>query len=1353
MSDAILYESNEVSFSTYGLGPLSEATKVHVTEERNGIFTLEMVYPTNGPHFKELKNNRIIKAHAGHNLRNQRFRISKVGKEFRQNGQRYVTVFAFHVSQLAEDLAMKPIVHILTLNCQEALTVWKGAILDSNPFMVSSDITTIASTNWHIKDVQNPRQALGGVRGSILDKYGGEYKFDNYHISLLKQRGKRANTVIAYGRNLTDLQQEESIMNTYTSVYPYAIYTENDEEKMITVDGYILDSEHVLKYPNRKVLPLDLSGEFDTENNKPTKAKVKKLAEEYIKNNNVGVPSVSMKIEYIDLTQVLDYKDTAVLEEINLCDELPVYFELFDINTSAKVIRIVWDQLMDRYESVELGHSKPTFSQIVNNIEKQVNQVQTTINEVQIAANGKNMVFRGPDTPTAQSVGDSWYKPNGDDVELYIWDGVTWEFIMSTKPDPKIQEAIDEAKEEAKQAKEDADTAMSKADESNAKAIQAVSEAGFAKDQANQAQILANSVNNQLPAIKADAKAALDAYENMEIGSRNLLLNTSDFSGGVIGPSIEILPPNETYNGNKILRMPKGATGGTASYIDMYSPRTTVNVSAAGQYTLSIYARAENANQIATFHFYSPNTTTRAVTSQGNSSAGVDGGITLRLSTSWQYYWITWTQTETNTGTKAVIIGRIQKAGAGYVDFNSPMLVKGNKAMQWDKSPEDVQVQITNINGELSQKVSQTQFNLLQGTVASQGTQITQNKNDIALKSNQSEVNTLTGRVTAAEGALIVQSGKIEGLITKTDGQTTQLTQLQLTTDGLSSTVANIQVGGENLLSATDTFTGGVIGPSIEILPPNETYNGNRILRMPEGATGGSSPYIDMYSPRTSVIPSAAGEYTLSFYARASVNNRVATFHFYSPNTTTKAVTSQGNTSTAVDGGITLRLTPIWALYWITWTQTETNTGTKVVLIGRIQKSGGGYIDLNSPMFVKGNKAMSWSRSSSELATKTEFSKLEQTVAGIQTTVANKADQTQVTQLANQWTQTTNLANEHTGQIANLGNQITLEVNTLTNNKADKTQLTLLQDQINLKVQKGDTISQINLEAGKTLIQTNSLILSAATVTFTGSAFIPAASIVNLNAEKITTGTLNAANVKIINMDASSITSGYLNANRIAAGSITADKLAANAIMVGINSIGNTIKISPTSLNFYTNGVLAAAISDYGIDFWEGNLKIGGIGEAHIESSPGIRGISNQLEYSGSYISWGYKLTSTASSYTMLMYMDPRGKLSEYPGMHVDQTIYLNRELGIKNAFQTLKFTTSYLNSVYHPALLGESRQSGMFFGDRELYLVQNNTYTKMSDIARVVRKLADIGAVQIPTSIRTTDGTVATWKNINFST
>ena len=76
-----------------------------------------------------------------------------------------------------------------------------------------------------------------------------------------------------------------------------------------------------------------------------------------------------------------------------------------------------------------------------------------------------------------------------------------------------------------------------------------------------------------------------------------------------------------------------------------------------------------------------------------------------------------------------------------------------------------------------------------------------------------------------------------------------------------------------------------------------------------------------------------------------------------------------------------------------------------------------------------------------------------------------------------------------------------------------------MSDDINLRVQKGDLLSQINIQAGSTLIQSKKLFLDASSVVFSGNAFIPSAAITDLSADKITAGTLNAGNVNIINLN------------------------------------------------------------------------------------------------------------------------------------------------------------------------------------------------------------------------------------------
>ena len=92
---------------------------------------------------------------------------------------------------------------------------------------------------------------------------------------------------------------------------------------------------------------------------------------------------------------------------------------------------------------------------------------------------------------------------------------------------------------------------------------------------------------------------------------------------------------------------------------------------------------------------------------------------------------------------------------------------------------------------------------------------------------------------------------------------------------------------------------------------------------------------------------------------------------------------------------------------------------------------------------------------------------------------------------------------------------------------------TQLSNNVNLKVNKGDVIGQINIEAGRTLLQNQKIYLDADTVGFSGKAFIPSAAIQSLDAGKITTGTLDAANVNVINLNANNITSGSIKGTNL----------------------------------------------------------------------------------------------------------------------------------------------------------------------------------------------------------------------------
>jgi len=442
MSYPILYDAITTDFGNLGLGVLKDAIACLVTEEINGRFQLDMTYPISGVHADQIKYDNLIKTDAGHAgfSKDQLFRIERIEKSV--DGM--VNVTAKHVSYLAQGLVLEPTVTVRNQTASSALQTWSRNIIGNHPFTVMSDISTLQNTTFSITDHQNARMALGGVEGSILDIWGGEYIFDNYRIDLREERGGRANTLISYGRNLTDITQEENIANTFTSIYPYAIYRDGDDEVIVTLsqrpEELVLDSKYASNFAHRRVLPVDFSREFDRDN-KPTSAGLRALSKAYLETNEIGIPKVSIALKFVDLTKSLNQVGLTY-EQLNLCDMIPVRFEKLGIDTQAKIVRVVWDVLLDQYDSLELGELRQGLSDRLRVIERDVIEVSNDTNSALTAANGRNTVFFGPNEPVANRVGDLWYRPNGEDTELWMWNGSGWEFVLSTAPDERLREEL-----------------------------------------------------------------------------------------------------------------------------------------------------------------------------------------------------------------------------------------------------------------------------------------------------------------------------------------------------------------------------------------------------------------------------------------------------------------------------------------------------------------------------------------------------------------------------------------------------------------------------------------------------------------------------------------------------------------------------------------------------------------------------------------------------------------------------------------------------------------------------------------------------------------------------------------------
>lgn len=444
----ILYEANETQFNHGGLGTLSDAISVFPEEERNGKFELIIEYPIFGKLFNELKNDRIIKVDASHRLKNQRFKIIRITKPMKG----IVKVLAEHVSYLSQDLALNPTVSY-SGNAQQALQQWANNIVDNHPFSVWSNISHFAEGLWTIDKVENPRRALGGVAGSILNAYGGEYLFDNYDIRLYQSRGVDNGVRISYGKNLVDLEQEEEISSTYTSVYPYVV---DEDENVLTLPEIYVDSEHVGKYARRKILAVDFSQEEIT-----TVEQLRSRTQQYIEQNDVGIPKVNIKIKFIDLAHTLEYKELLEVEDIGLCDWVTVDFEKLGIKRKAKIIRTKWNGSLNRYEELEIGEVRASLSKAINApMEERLDNVNQMIGNVRRQANKKNTTFDQSSEPSGGDYnnGDQWLRPIEDGhYELYVWDGQVWSFILSTADTDSNKKAIEEQQAAIQEVRESSD--------------------------------------------------------------------------------------------------------------------------------------------------------------------------------------------------------------------------------------------------------------------------------------------------------------------------------------------------------------------------------------------------------------------------------------------------------------------------------------------------------------------------------------------------------------------------------------------------------------------------------------------------------------------------------------------------------------------------------------------------------------------------------------------------------------------------------------------------------------------------------------------------------------------------------
>lgn len=380
----ILFSNDCTDFSNNGLGGLSDCISAYVTEERNGMFELEIEYPIDGLHYSEICEDMIILAKPSRLQDNQAFRIYAISKPI--NG--IVTINAEHISYQANYIPIMPsIVGMLSaVTALDEIEKHQGV---TSPFNLISDMTeSSAKKGFSLSAPKSLKSCIVGSEGSLIDVFGGELKYDNFTISLLKNRGTDNGVKIAYGKNLVDLKQESSIEDVVTGV---ATYWQKDDEIVILSDKvyYLPNAE---SYSYQRILPVDITSEFDEDvdtmtalcadgTKKPTPAELLAKTQELYqsKGDELSKPKVDLTVDFVDLADSLGEETAKNLERVELCDKVTVQFEKLGVNSKAKVVKTVYDVLKEKYKNISLSSTGNTNNGISKTIADNTQSIDTSI--------------------------------------------------------------------------------------------------------------------------------------------------------------------------------------------------------------------------------------------------------------------------------------------------------------------------------------------------------------------------------------------------------------------------------------------------------------------------------------------------------------------------------------------------------------------------------------------------------------------------------------------------------------------------------------------------------------------------------------------------------------------------------------------------------------------------------------------------------------------------------------------------------------------------------------------------------------------------------------------------------------
>ncbi|MBU7536987.1 phage tail protein [Leuconostoc lactis] len=513
----ILYEKDEIDFTSQGLGSLVEIYDADVAEQRNGLLQLTASYPVSGVRYADISVGRIILAKPNQRDDVHAFRI--VSTELDISGYA-VTIEA---DSITYDLTHNIVKHLnASGNGQAFMTALKNAIVNPSVFTFYSDIATTSTTSFNYV---NPMEAIMGTIGSFLQIWGGELKRENRRVAMFNRRGRDNVATFRLGKNIAGLKYSVDISSLVTRIIPTKS-VQNDDQTTTMLEGTPVDSQYINSYEQIYTLPLEF-----TDDTIKTVADLNAAAKGWFTQSaNTGrdKPTVTIDIDVLSLQDSADYQDKFKnLESVSLTDTVTVYVPEYGVNITAIVNELHYDPILDRVTKMTVGTAKQSFADSsrtqLSDLQDKIISVKNQADAAAVSANGKSTNYYGSVEPSHPQEGDTWFWVNGDKSGIKVFVNGEWVEPVDSDTQEKIADAVTDAVAQAKAHTDEVKQGLS-SDIETAKS-QAASLASTAEANAkSEATSLFSRAQNAL----SDAKTELTKSIASEASARNQAVSDID---------------------------------------------------------------------------------------------------------------------------------------------------------------------------------------------------------------------------------------------------------------------------------------------------------------------------------------------------------------------------------------------------------------------------------------------------------------------------------------------------------------------------------------------------------------------------------------------------------------------------------------------------------------------------------------------------------------------------------------------------------------------------------------------------------------------------------------------------------